>query len=277
LVEKTPREVGMPQAGREANRIQSVLKALDIMECLAAADRPLSAQDVAQRCSTSRPTAYRYLTTLLDRGYVTTCQNNSHYQIGAQVLGLGKSFLERLDLPELARADLRELSRISQETAHLAVLNGTEMLYIGKVDGPQSVRMQCVIGTRNPLYCTAMGKAVLAYLPAEERAALLDQITLAPRTANTTTDKSALANHLELVRTRGFAIDDMENEEGIRCIGAPIFDHTGAVTAAVSISGPAYRLSDSRVQEFCGLVVGASKAISGKLGYLPGNLQERSE
>ena len=83
----------MPQAGREANRIQSVLKALDIMECLAAADRPLSAQEVARRCSTSRPTAYRYLTTLLDRGYVTTRQHNSHYQIGAQVLGLGKSFL----------------------------------------------------------------------------------------------------------------------------------------------------------------------------------------
>lgn len=261
----------MPQAGREVNRIQSVIKALDIMECLAAAGQPLSAQEVAQRCSLSRPTAYRHLTTLLDRGYVTNCQDSSHYQIGAQVLSLSKSFLERLDLPELARADLRELSRVSQETAHLAVLDGTEMLYVGKVDGPQSVRMHSVIGTRNPLYCTAMGKAVLAFLSPEERDMLLREITLAPRTSNTITDRAALATHLELVRTRGFAIDDMENEEGIRCIGVPIFDHTGSVIAAISVSGPAYRLSDSQLQGLSRLVIGASEAISGKLGYVPNN------
>jgi len=188
------------------------------------------------------------------------------------VLSLSKSFLERLDLPELAKAGLRELSRASQETAHLAVLEGTDMLYIDKVDSPQSVRMHSVIGTRNPLYCTAMGKAILAFLPPEERDTLLDEITLTPRTSRTITDKAALATHLERVRVRGFAIDDMENEEGIRCVGAPIFDHTGSVTAAVSISGPAYRLSDSRLQELSALVAGIGEAISGKLGYPPSNL-----
>ena len=271
-----PRGVGMPQAGRETNLIQAVLKALDIMECLAAAERPLSVQEVAQRCFVSRPTAYRHLTTLLDRGYVTNCEDNNHYQIGAQILSLGKSFLDRLDLPELAKADLCELSRVSQETAHLAILDGTDMLYVGKEDSPQSVRMHSVIGTRNPLHCTAMGKAVLAFLPAEESKRLLAQISLVPHTPNTITDKAILAAHLELVRARGYAIDDMENEDGIRCVGAPILDHTGSVIAAISVSGPAYRLSDSRLQEISELVVGVSQSISGKLGYAPGSLADDS-
>ncbi len=258
----------MPQrVGHEANLIQSVLKALDIMECLAAADQPLSAQEVAQRCSMSRPTAYRHLTTLLTRNYVTTCQDDGRYELGAQVLNLSKSFLERLDLPELAKPDMRELSRFSGETVHLAVLDGTEMLYVAKVDGSRSVRMHCVIGTRNPVYCTAMGKAILAFLPQEQRAALLDQITLTPRTPHTITDRAVLEKHLELVRAQGFSIDDMEIEEGIRCIGAPIFDHTGYVIAAISVSGPIYRFPDAQLRELSELVVGAGRTISGKLGY----------
>jgi len=259
----------MPQGNREVTLTQSVLKALDILECLASAERPLSAQDVAQHCSLSRPTAYRHLVTLSTRDYVTTCDDGRSYQVGPKVLELGKSFLDRLDLPELARASMRELSRTSQETVHLTVLDGTEILYVAKVDGPQSVRMYSAIGTRNPLYCTAMGKAILAFLPPEKRTALLDQTTLAPRTPNTITDRTALDRHLELVRSQGFAIDDVEFEEGIRCLGAPILNHTGRVTAAISISGPAYRLSNSRLQELSGRVVEASQAISGKMGYLP--------
>jgi DNA-binding IclR family transcriptional regulator len=259
----------MPQAGHEANLTQSVLKALDILECLASAERPLSAQEVAQRCSLSRPTAYRHLITLLTRDYVARCEDSRYYQIGPKVLNLSKSFLERLDLPDLAKADMRELSRVSRETVHLAVLDGTEMLYVGKVDGSQSVRMHCVIGTRNPVYCTSLGKAVLAFLPGEERTALLDQITLTARTPHTITDRAVLEKHLELVRAQGFAIDDMEIEEGIRCVGAPIFDHTGRVIAAISVSGPVYRLSEPWLQELSELVLGASEAISGKLGYAP--------
>lgn len=259
----------MPQANREVTLTQSVLKALDILECLASAEWPLSAQEVAQHCSLSRPTAYRHLVTLATRDYVTTCDDGRSYQVGPKVLELGKSFLDRLDLPELARASMRELSRTSQETVHLTVLDGTEILYVAKVDGPQSVRMYSAIGTRNPLYCTAMGKAILAFLAPEKRTALLDQTTLAPRTANTITDRTTLYRHLELVRSQGFAIDDVEFEEGIRCLGAPIFNHTGQVTAAISISGPAYRLSNSRLQELSGHVVKTSEAISSKLGYLP--------
>jgi len=259
----------MARANNEANLTQSVLKALDVLECLAASRQPLSVQEIAQLCSFSRPTAYRLLKTLAKRGFVSTAEDSAQYHIGARVLDLSKNFLERLDLTELAKSDMLELSRASKETVHLAVLDDTEMLYIGKVDGSWSVRMHCTIGTRNPLYCTSLGKAVLAYLPPEKRTALLDRITFEPRTPNTITDRAVLADHLQRVRSQGFAVDDMEIEEGVRCLGAPIFDHVGCAIAAISISGPAYRLPDDRLEALAGLVREAGLAISYKLGYAP--------
>jgi DNA-binding IclR family transcriptional regulator len=264
----------MPQASREVDLTQSVLKALDVLECLASANQPLSAQDVAQRCDLSRPTTYRLLVTLLTRGYVKSAQNSARYQIGARALSLGRSFLDHPDLSGLAKASMCKLNQISNETVHLAILDGTDMLYVGKTDSPQSVRMHSTIGTRNALHCTAVGKAVLAFLSMEERAALLDKITLAPHTPNTITDRAALEKHLELVRAQGFAIDDVENEEGIRCVGAPIFDHLGRAIAAISISGPAYRLSKAQLEALSKAVIQAGRAVSAELGHVSDGLPQ---
>jgi DNA-binding IclR family transcriptional regulator len=184
-------------------------------------------------------------------------------------MSLSKNFLKHLDLPELARPSMRELNRITNETVHLGILDSGNMLYIAKVSSPQSVRMDCIVGTRNPLHCTAMGKALLAFLPPEERDTLLEQITLAPRTPKTITDRATLEQHLEMVRAQGFAIDDIENEDGIRCVGAPIFDHMGRATAAVSVSGPAYRLSNVQLEELAQATIKAGNAISAELGYAP--------
>jgi DNA-binding IclR family transcriptional regulator len=172
-------------------------------------------------------------------------------------------------LPELAKPYLRELNQASDETTYLSILDDTEILYVGMVESTQSVRMYSAIGTRNPLYCSSMGKAILAFLPVEERNALLDRITLAPCTANTITDRAALTKELELIRAQGFAIDNVEIEEGVRCLGAPVFNYMGQVFAAVSISGPAYRLSVERLQELSKLVIRATTAISTDLGYVP--------
>jgi IclR family KDG regulon transcriptional repressor len=256
------------------NLTQSVLKSLDILECLASSQQPMSTQEVAQQCGLSRPTAYRHLVTLLTRDYVATGLDGGRFQIGARVLGLSKSFLDRLDLPDIAKADMRELNQVSKETVYLGILDGAEILYVGKVESPQQVRMHCVIGTRNPLHCTALGKAILAFLPGEERDALLDQMTFTARTAYTITDRSALEENLSLVRARGYAIDDMEIEEGIRCVSAPIFDHTGRVVAAISTSGPAFRLSLSRIHDVAEAAVRASASISSKLGYMSNEMSE---
>ena len=255
-------------APSESNLSQTVLKAFGILECLADTGRSLSASEVARLCGVSRPTAYRLLSTLVSRGYVINSQD-SGYRLGTRVLSLSKNFIESLDLPQLVKPYLRELNKASDETTYISVLDDTEILYVGMVESTQSVRMYCAIGTRNPLYCSSMGKAILAFLPAEERNALLDRITLTPRTANTITDKAELSKELERIRVQGFAIDNVEIEEGVRCVGAPVFNYMGQVFAAVSISGPAYRLSVDRLKELSKLVIRATTAISSNLGYVP--------
>jgi len=127
--------------------------------------------------------------------------------------------------------------------------------------------MYCTIGTRNPLYNTSMGKAILAFLLPEKRDALLDRIALTRCTPNTITNREELIEHLQMVRERGYAIDDMENEEGIRCLGAPILDYSGEVIGALSVSGPAHRLPDARIADLAEPVMQTARTISSKLGY----------
>jgi IclR family acetate operon transcriptional repressor len=260
----------------EANVTQSVRKALDVLESLAAAEHPLSAQEVARECGLSRPTAYRLLTTLQARGFAAGGARGAEirYQLGAALVRLGQRALEALELPGLAKPALRELSRQTGETAHLGVLDGAEGLYLDKVEGSHRVQVRSPLGRRGPLHCTSLGKAILAHLPVEERDALLARLELPRRTPRTITDRAVLAKHLAEVRARGYALDEVENEEGVLCVGAPIFDHTGRVFAAVSVSGPDFRLS-GRIAELAGHVARAARAVSRELGYQPESPERR--
>ena len=256
----------LKEASNEANLSQTVLKALDILECIALADHPLSAAEAAKLCKLSRPTAYRLIYTLTARGYVI--QDDGHYRLGTQALSLSQNVLESLDLPELARPYLRQLSDITNETTYLSILDDNGILYVGKAESTQSVRTHTKIGSRNKLHCSSMGKAILAFLPESDQTQLIDQLELTANTATTITDRAALRTELATINTQKFAIDDEESEDDIRCVGAPIFDHTGRVFAAISVSGPAYRLSVSRLNALSSLVIDTALTISGILGYV---------
>jgi IclR family KDG regulon transcriptional repressor len=251
----------------EANLSQTVLKALDILECVADADRPISAATAAKRCDVSRPTAYRLLSTLVARGYVAPVEGAA-YRLGTQALSLSKKVLDSIDLPELAKPHMRHLSNVTNETVHLSILDNEEILYIAKVESSHSVRMASTIGTRNSLHCTAMGKAILAFLPRSDQSKLIEQLKLTGCTPAAIKDRAVLVEELVRVRTQKFALDNEESEEGVRCVGAPIFDHTGRAFAAISVSGPAYRLSVTRLNALSSLVIDAAGTISGALGYV---------
>jgi DNA-binding IclR family transcriptional regulator len=253
---------------QDTNLAQTVLKALDILECIALANHPLSAAEVAKLCNMSRPTAYRLICTLTARGYVAE-DDDTHYRLGTQALSLSQNVLDSLDLPELAQPYLRHLSDITNETTYLSMLDDDEILYIGKAESSQSIRTHTKIGSRNMLHSTAMGKAILAFLPIEEQTQLLERIKLTRLTSVTITDKATLVKELAKVRTQKYALDNEECEEDIRCVGAPIFDHSGRPFAAISVSGPAYRLAVSRVSDLSLLVVDTANAISSRLGYVP--------
>lgn len=247
----------------------TVCKALDILDCLSKEGAPLPIKEIARSCGISRPTAYRLLSTLTAYGYVTRNHNqDERYRLGFKVLELSKSLLDGTELRQQARPFLTSLSQLTNETVHLAVLDRDEVIYIDKVESTQAVRMYSTMGSRNPVHCTSLGKAILAYLPAEEQGAILERISLERRTPRTICDRSQLALHLAEIGCQGFAIDDIENEEGIRCVGVPILDHEGRAIAAISVSGPAYRLSSERAFQLAAQVQAAAARISRELGYV---------
>lgn len=173
---------------------QTVLKSLDVLDCLAAAQRSLSAPEIARLCQMPRPTIYRLLTTLMARDYVMV-DENYNYWLGTKILGLARVVLDTMNLPKLAQPYPHKLSQLSQETAFMSILDDTKILYIAKEENPQvqdslAFQMRSNVGTRIDLHLSAMGKAILANLPADERRALLTKLRLPCYTNHTITDHS---------------------------------------------------------------------------------------
>lgn len=248
---------------------QTLDRALNVLfQVGASGSRGLSLAECTALLGYSKPTTFRILRALRARSLLTQDRDRGVYTLGPMTLRLGMDYLESLDLRREALPTMRRLGVETGETIHLSILDGVDVVYIEKVDSPQSVRMFSRIGHTMPAHSTGIGKAILAYLPEEElKARLPDQ--LEARNAMTITSRDRLVEHLRGVRERGYSTDDMENEDGIRCVGAPIFDHTGAVCAGVSIAGPAMRVTPDRFAGLGPLIRDAGAEISARLGYQP--------
>jgi DNA-binding IclR family transcriptional regulator len=257
----------------ENNLAGTVIKAIDIVDCLAERRIPMSTQEIAKAVGMSRPTTYRLLMTLMSRGLVRDT-GNFRFLLGTRLLTLSRVVLDQLDVLEVARPYLTELSRVSNETANLSILDDGELLYIGKEESrreiPMAVQLRSTVGTRIAVHSSSMGKAMLAYLSPDAVQAYIDRMTPLRRyTAHTITDPEVLLRELEEVRVRGYAIDEREVDEGTRCVGAPVFDSSGQVAAAMSIAGPAYRLTLDSLHQLAGEVIRVTGSLSRELGYVP--------
>jgi IclR family transcriptional regulator, KDG regulon repressor len=242
------------------------VKAFTILELLSAhSDGMLSLTEVARHLNVSKSTAHRYLTTMEELEVVRRNEKDC-FGLGLKMIELAGSLLSQHDLRNESEPLLEQLCAQTQETAHLAIPTGNNVVYIAKVDSPLSIRMASHIGLRNPMHCTALGKAILAHYPQDKVEAIIRE-GLPSRTAYTLTSAEHLQTELERIRNEGFAIDDQENELGVRCAGAAIFDYTGKVIGAISVSGPASRISHERCLEL-GLVVSkAADEVSRKMGF----------
>jgi len=256
-------------AQQETGLTLTVKKAMDILDCLGETGDPLSASEISRKLDMSRSTVYRLLTTLATGGYVSQDPTNPEkYRLGFKIPELASSLLNSIQLRQQALPFLRELRDIANETIHLVVMDRDKVTYIEKVECSQAVRMHSAIGRRGFVHCTAVGKAMLAFMSKTEVEGIVSKHGLFARTPNTITDKETLLRELERVRRQGYAVDDIENEEGIRCVGAPIFDHQGKPVAALSVSGPAFRMTMERVIELTEAVTSTATKISRQLGYL---------
>jgi DNA-binding IclR family transcriptional regulator len=245
--------------------MSSVNRTLDILEILAKEGSTLSLKEITERSGLPRPTAHRLLQTLMARSYVEQDSTRS-YSVGRGALALAGSLLSRLEPARAARPPLERLRQLTPETIHFAVLAGTDAVYVEKIDGRRAYRMASEIGQHLPLHCTAIGKAILAFLPPDRRAALLRGPELERRTPNTITKLEALELELAEVRARGFAIDDEDNEHEIRGVGAPVVDARGEAFAGVSVSAHSSQLTHEHALMTAPSVVQTAKEISLALG-----------
>lgn len=231
-----------------------------------AEERGVSFAELSRGTEMNKSTLLRLLAPLQDFALVEQDPLSDRYRVGVKSLQWAEACIAGLRLRHIAAPFLRELMEASHETVHLVVYDHGHVVYIDKVESSNTIRMFSRIGSRMPAYCTAVGKSFLAYLP---ESAFEDAVTqgLAQRTDNTLTTPEALRDDLERIRLRGYAVDDEENEAGVRCIGAPIFDHSARVAAALSVSGPTSRITPEQVEHLGRLVKGVSEQISEHLGF----------
>jgi IclR family KDG regulon transcriptional repressor len=244
----------------------TVAKAISILDILAIkADVGVSLSELCSLIDIPKSSTHRYLVTLQELGLAER-KNNDRYYLGTKVIELAGAYLLKSDLRNDSQAALDELADITGETVHLAVPSGTEVVYIAKVESKHALSMFSHIGARLPMHCTALGKAILAFSSPFELHAVLTK-PLITRTPNSITSINALEHELTLIRSRGYAIDNEENELGIRCIGAPIFDYTTKPIGAISISAPCERMDQERCNSLGPLVYLAAQKVSRRKGF----------
>ena len=248
---------------------ESVARAFAIIEYLAGCEDWVALRTLARDLGLVPATAYRFLATLRELGYVQQQPDDSRYQLTLKFAWVASRVLERTQLRRVAHPSMEHLTAVSNETTHLAVLEGREIVYIDKVDNVQAVKMRSRIGTRGCIHSTAVGKSIVAFLPQGEREEMTAGLEFSRMTKNTIADAGRFSAHLAEIRRRGYAVDDEENEVGIRCVGVPVFDHAGRVAGAVSISGWTITMTPERLPQLASTLQDACQQISKELGYIP--------
>jgi IclR family acetate operon transcriptional repressor len=222
-------------------------KTFDVLEAIGLSIDGLDSQQLASQLNLPRATLYRLLGLLVERGMVRREASHNRYRLGFRYLELVRGAWLEPDLIAAASFELRALRDLTGETTYLAVRDGDQVLSLERCDGAHSHRSAASMGQRKPMHCTGQGKAILSALEPEERRELLRQMILTPLTHLTIIDRERLQAELEVTRVRGYAIDDEEIALGIRCVAAPVVDSSGQVRGALSIAGPAYRLTLERL------------------------------
>jgi DNA-binding IclR family transcriptional regulator len=249
------------------NNSSSLRRALTVLELVAAAagrDRGASLTELAEGAETSKSTVLRLVAPLLEQRLVRQDADGT-YRMGIGALGLAGACLADLDIRSAAQSTLRDIADSTGQTAHLLVYSDGRVTYVDKMVGASPIQMASRVGDTGTAYSTASGKAMLAYLDDAEFERVV-ALGLTPRTPSTITDPTALKSHLATVRDQGCAYDDLENEHGIRCVAAPVFNHTGACVGAVSVSGPAELVAAHRA-EYTERVIAGAHHVSHELGH----------
>ncbi len=258
-------EVGLRLSDSKASPVGVLTKVLRVLELLDASPNGLVLRQVASQTGLNKSTAYRFLAHLESEGYLFR-DDIGAYIVGPKLARLGSGGAYHATLRSVSRPVMQQLWSITTETVNLAVRDGLQVLYLDVMESSHTFRLASQVGMRRPLHCTALGKAILAFSPAEERDAELKSVRFERVSKRGITSLTRFRKELGNVLQQGYAVDDEEVESGARCVSAPIFDHSGKVAAAISVSGPVTRVSYTRLRMFAHAVRDGAREISSRLG-----------
>lgn len=253
----------------EKGSVQSLDRAFDIMEELCRAKDGLPIHMLTERTGLHKSTVHRLLSSMAARGYVRKDEESGRYRMTTKLYALSGQVVENLDLVQIARRPMEALCHRVHETVHLVVPEGTDIVYVHKVDAEQgAIRMFSRIGMRRPMYCTGVGKAMMACMSDEEVDRIWENSNIQAYTPHTIVTRERLQNVLDAVRKRDCAFDNEENELGVRCIAAAIRDYSGKVCGALSISAPLIRMSDSYLAQLKPALIETRDQIARGMGWI---------
>lgn len=261
------RKMGSEMGAEHHELLKSVEKALQILGSFSIDAPELTASEIAERVNLPKVSVYRFLKVLMRNGFIAQNRETRRYRLGIKVFELGSLVLRNMELRKAAFPLIEDLSKKSGETVHLGILDEQQVVSIEGIESGHSLRISLPIGKRVYLHSTGIGKAILAFLKDEEIENIVREKGLPGFTKTTITNKERLKKEIELIRKMGYAVDNEENEQGIRCVAAPILDNAGNVIASISISGPTIRITDDRMDQFSKLVMETGRKICIALGY----------
>lgn len=249
---------------------RTVERTFEILQMIGDSKNGITLQEIADGLQIAKSSAFVIVHSLLMMNYITTVQNNNKkYCLGIETFSLGMKYVNDMSLVQQCSIYLPPVAEKFNKTAFVAVLNGTKVVYIYKYVAHNARLASCALGTRKEAYATALGKAIIAFMPQEEQKEFLDNLELKALTSRTITSKESFVKEIETTRQRGYSLEIRELEDITSCCGAPIFDYTGKVIAAVSLSDIYNEnIDDIEVAE---ALKGVAEQISNNLGYFPKN------
>lgn len=250
-----------------SNNIQVIDRALDILEILCVEQEGLGVTEIGKRLALHKSTVHRIVSAMAERGYVEKVPNRALYRMGLKLVELSSVYLNSVELKTEAKPYLRELSSKYNLAAHIAILDGCDAVYIDKVDTVGDIRLYSQIGRRIPVHCSGLGKCLFSGLSDSEIEERLSGYNFTKFTSHTIIGIDEFKRQIKEIRLTGYATDDEEHDDFIRCVAAPIFDYRDNLIAAVSVAGPSNIISKDKDDEIAGYVKEISRKISERMGH----------
>jgi IclR family pca regulon transcriptional regulator len=253
---------------KDRNRVRALEKGLALLSVLSRQDSELSLERISQISGFSKTTCYRLLQTMRRLHFVTQSDETKGYQLGARNISIGMAAMDRHSVRSISVPYMRRIKAQTNETVNLTILDGVEVVFVERIEANFIINSNLYVGSRLPVHCSSMGKAILAYLPEDTLFSILDKLDFQPHTAKTITSRKQFMEELTRIRTRGIAVNNEELEKGLYAIAAPILDRSGASIAAMNISFPLVRhCIREAMADFVPIIKQACMEISNLMGF----------